>query len=124
MTRLGLVHFPCTLSLSGGHQIKYGLQHLQLVTINNNLLNIFIVNYPKLKNILSNKMDKGVTITCMKKLWFLKNTVNGGYKSQGPNFICEVNILIFLLDLLFVLFESWFLKKLLCVLFDFNFFIC
>jgi hypothetical protein len=66
-------------------------------------------------------MDKGVTITCMKKLWLLENTIHGGYRSQGPNFICEVNILIFLLDLLFVLFESWFLKKLFCVLFDFIF---
>jgi hypothetical protein len=125
MTSLGLIHISCTLSLSRGHQIKYGLQHLQLVTINSDLLNILTINFLELKkNVLSKKMGKGVTITCMKKLWFLENTIHGGYKSQGPNFIWEVNIYIFLLDLLFILFESWFIRKLLCVLFDFNFSFC
>jgi hypothetical protein len=123
MTSLGLIHFSCTLSLIEGHQIKYGLQHLQF---NSDLLNILIVNFPKLKeNVLSNKMGKGITINCMKKLWFLENTVHGGYRSQGPNFICKVNIYIYFcwICYLFCL-NLGFLKKLLCVLFDLNFSFC
>jgi hypothetical protein len=125
MTSLGLIHFSCILSLSGGHEIKYGLQHLQLVTNNSDLLNILTINFPKLKeNVLSNTMGKGVTINCMRKLWFLKNTVHGGYKSQGPNPICKVNVLIFLLDLLFVLLDLHFKFFFCFVLFDFNFSFC
>jgi hypothetical protein len=33
MTSLGHIHFSYALSLSGGHQIRCGLQYLQWVTI-------------------------------------------------------------------------------------------
>jgi len=33
MTSLGHIHFSYALGLSGGHQIRCGLQHLQLVAI-------------------------------------------------------------------------------------------
>jgi hypothetical protein len=70
MTSLSYIHFSYALSFSGGHQIKYSLQHLQLIAINwDLLLDILIADFPELKEkLLSNKTCISVGITCMEKV--------------------------------------------------------